>query len=1224
MKNTKRSAFTIVELVIVIAVIAILSAVLIPTFGAIIKDANIAADQTAAATLTTELHVDLMGETIDSEAELMERIAKIDEKKLTPKAAAYGVHFWFDMDNQMILAKTAKEIEDLVKEKNAESAYVEHTGVQLINDAQPAAAPASLNINFRSLLGGNFFLIDKGGSAFVNALNKIAEFSGTSHADLVADVNGVFVDVAVDDQNFVDKFKAALASTVIITENALLQPESESASHVYFDSTMQFVNNHGTISSITAGTVDLPDTVIGVAPGALVFGGADVVLNTACKDASDVEFVFANASTNATIKTAADSYKIAQADGTVTIEESEGNLANKLVLVSDIVDGKAANTVPNIILSNKLKFEDFSVYAAAGNPGDDNIIYNNANGISTLYVSYNEYAKGEKEIVLSLLANDGKTNIDGADSAIEWNFNETNTYKIKLNSTTNTATVTAKAKNINGELLERKLNIVVVKASKATVTIDGAGTYSVPYTGLGQNFEWGYNGTNGSKEITFEVIDHNSYSHAHGTSNLTLTYDEDMFSEYNEDGKRYLKLNTVGGDGEDKLNLVKSGATTITLDVDGIITSTVNVTVHDYTKSKLVSNYNHAKSDVRPYYIGNGAVTLGHILKLRTDGDLPYDSKVVILAKSGDKYLPVGGFDNFDVTYGAEFNNDSTDTIPSWENVGINFTATTTNAFDIPIQIKITPTAANNDQSTAIINLTYVNGTNVTTATALKDAADANGNVVMMDDISIVGENDGLVYSDDYSLAFGTGETLYGNGFVLYAPKFVASTDKDGSATSQAGTKVVTTRSETTTNKCSKCGSEDCVNIATAWTKCCDSCKTSLFGSHSHVEETTVTFSTSTVACDYYLTDAYLINLAGGTVDNIYIDGPVYADLQYYEIANTVSNVNYADSPYYVSGIKTSGTVKSTIKNSYVSGFRTPVNADGSDLEINNTTLRGGNYANLELASGNLTLDNVTTVQDQNGIQATVGSDLNRKVAGLGIALGEGAANSTITIKNRLDQYNWIEQNTTAYLPEIEGLDLKSVLNMLMNGVSGNGALKLHRFTYYIHEHATEANKQYINTGIVFAKLDYNENINSFVANSPINLTLVQGDRTYSSALNGTEYEQLNAINVLQLRKSVPSGFESMITGTIDNLVGANKDAILYMWSYKDGQDWIYSTAGAISGEYDDGTAENIIVKKISNATQADATNKINNTALEYSGYYDNSNTGAYEYWFESTNTKNQ
>ena len=40
MKNLRKKGFTIVELVIVIAVIAILSAVLIPTFSSLIKKAN--------------------------------------------------------------------------------------------------------------------------------------------------------------------------------------------------------------------------------------------------------------------------------------------------------------------------------------------------------------------------------------------------------------------------------------------------------------------------------------------------------------------------------------------------------------------------------------------------------------------------------------------------------------------------------------------------------------------------------------------------------------------------------------------------------------------------------------------------------------------------------------------------------------------------------------------------------------------------------------------------------------------------------------------------------------------------------------------------------------------------------------------------------------------------------------------------------------------------------
>lgn len=43
-KNTSRKGFTIVELVIVIAVIAILAAVLIPTFVSLVNKANNSAD----------------------------------------------------------------------------------------------------------------------------------------------------------------------------------------------------------------------------------------------------------------------------------------------------------------------------------------------------------------------------------------------------------------------------------------------------------------------------------------------------------------------------------------------------------------------------------------------------------------------------------------------------------------------------------------------------------------------------------------------------------------------------------------------------------------------------------------------------------------------------------------------------------------------------------------------------------------------------------------------------------------------------------------------------------------------------------------------------------------------------------------------------------------------------------------------------------------------------
>ena len=57
MKHTNKKGFTIVELVIVIAVIAILAAVLIPTFSNLIKKANISNDTAIAKNLNTAISV---------------------------------------------------------------------------------------------------------------------------------------------------------------------------------------------------------------------------------------------------------------------------------------------------------------------------------------------------------------------------------------------------------------------------------------------------------------------------------------------------------------------------------------------------------------------------------------------------------------------------------------------------------------------------------------------------------------------------------------------------------------------------------------------------------------------------------------------------------------------------------------------------------------------------------------------------------------------------------------------------------------------------------------------------------------------------------------------------------------------------------------------------------------------------------------------------------------
>ncbi len=115
LKKRNRTAFTVVELVIVIAVIAILAGVLIPTFGGIIKQANISADRQMAAQITTTLSMDLDG-TKDA-AELYKAVADTFGEEvannLAPKSAKHGYHFWYDISNNRVVLAQYSELAEL-------------------------------------------------------------------------------------------------------------------------------------------------------------------------------------------------------------------------------------------------------------------------------------------------------------------------------------------------------------------------------------------------------------------------------------------------------------------------------------------------------------------------------------------------------------------------------------------------------------------------------------------------------------------------------------------------------------------------------------------------------------------------------------------------------------------------------------------------------------------------------------------------------------------------------------------------------------------------------------------------------------------------------------------------------------------------------------------------------------------------------------------------------
>jgi len=141
---------------------------------------------------------------------------------------------------------------------------------------------------------------------------------------------------------------------------------------------------------------------------------------------------------------------------------------------------------------------------------------------------------------------------------------------------------------------------------------------------------------------------------------------------------------------------------------------------------------------------------------------------------------------------------------------------------------------------------------------------------------------------------------------------------------------------------------------------------------------------------------SYVVLLTNANLNNVSIVGAVYTTFP-----------GQTNSDYNNANVLTYGNCK--IENCYISNCASPVRVIEGNLEIINTTLKGGCFANLDWRGGNLTLENVTTI-NQADDNDTAG---NKKIVGLGIvAYFEGSfSGKTLNIIGTLDQYNYISQN---------------------------------------------------------------------------------------------------------------------------------------------------------------------------------------------------------------------
>ena len=109
MKNLKKKGFTIVELVIVIAVIAVLAAVLIPTFVNLTKKANQSADIQATRQMNTALAIAGELDDIDAVIDALADAGYNSKEALIPVSTGY-TFYWHEETKQIILVNEKNEV----------------------------------------------------------------------------------------------------------------------------------------------------------------------------------------------------------------------------------------------------------------------------------------------------------------------------------------------------------------------------------------------------------------------------------------------------------------------------------------------------------------------------------------------------------------------------------------------------------------------------------------------------------------------------------------------------------------------------------------------------------------------------------------------------------------------------------------------------------------------------------------------------------------------------------------------------------------------------------------------------------------------------------------------------------------------------------------------------------------------------------------------------------
>ena len=207
MINSKKKGFTIVELVIVIAVIAILAAVLIPTFSNLVKKANVSNDTALVKNLNTALAADVedhntMYDALQAAKEFGYDIAKINAKASDNEIlwdSKNDCFVYYDSEKKDLVyipeTKTEKpaDVDLWVISKEVDETYSTYLygfsaeAVETTKGIDTSEAPTVKTINYKNTIEGqNVVICTNGGTLNVGETSTIAKGTIKHYGTLAA------------------------------------------------------------------------------------------------------------------------------------------------------------------------------------------------------------------------------------------------------------------------------------------------------------------------------------------------------------------------------------------------------------------------------------------------------------------------------------------------------------------------------------------------------------------------------------------------------------------------------------------------------------------------------------------------------------------------------------------------------------------------------------------------------------------------------------------------------------------------------------------------------------------------------------------------------------------------------------------------------------------------------------------------------------------------------